>query len=90
MPVVSSQMALLGKAPVYTALGMVSNSRDQLPNDYPRWDLNVQDLFRSLSTTDQALVLAGWLALRSLSPSWLSEITFRVPAHSFSLQLEAK
>jgi hypothetical protein len=64
--------------------------RDRLPNDYPRWDLSAQHLFRSLATTDQALVLVGWLALRSLSPSWLSEITFRVPAHSFSLRQEAK
>ncbi len=30
MPVVSSQIALLGKAPVYTTLGMVSHHRLQL------------------------------------------------------------
>lgn len=64
--------------------------RDRLPNDYPRFDLNVPDIFHSLPTTDQALVLVSWVALRSLSPSWLSEIMFRVPAHSFSLQREAK
>ena len=64
--------------------------RDQLPNDYPRWDLSALHLFRSLSTTDQALVVVSWLALRSLSSSWLSEITFRIPAHSFSLQQEAQ
>jgi hypothetical protein len=64
--------------------------RDRLPDDYPSFDLNVPDIFRSLSTTDQALVLVSWVALRSLSPSWLSEIMFRVPAHSFSLQREAK
>jgi hypothetical protein len=64
--------------------------RDRLPDDYPRFDLNVPDIFRSLPTTDQALVFVSWVALRSLSPSWLSEILFRVPAHSFSLQREAK
>ena len=64
--------------------------RDRLPDDYPRFDLNVPDIFRSLPTTDQALVLVSWVALRSLSPSWLSEIMFRVPTHSFSLQREAK
>lgn len=57
--------------------------RDRLPNDYPRWDLNVPDIFRSLPAAEQALVLVGWLALRSLSPFWLSEITFCVPAHPF-------
>lgn len=64
--------------------------RDRLPDDYPSFDLNASDIFRSLPTTDQALVLVGWLTLRSLSPFWLSEITFRVPAHASSLQQEAK
>jgi hypothetical protein len=71
-------------------LGNARQFRDRLPNDYPRWDLNAQDLFRSLSTPDQALVLVGWFALRSYSPSWLSEITFCVPAHSSFLRREAK
>jgi hypothetical protein len=62
-------------------LGNARQFRDRLPNDYPRWGLNAQDLFRFLSTPDQALVLVGWVALRSYSPSWLSEITFCVPAH---------
>lgn len=57
--------------------------RDRLPNDYPRWSLNAAALFRSLAPTDQALVLVGWLALHSLSSSWLDELIFRVPAHAF-------
>jgi hypothetical protein len=64
-------------------LGNARQYRDQLPTDYPSFDLNAQDIFRSLPTTDQALVLVGWLALRSLSSSWLNEIIFRVPAYAF-------
>ena len=78
---------------LYTCLMRLRNARhhrERLPDDYPNFDLNVSDLFRSLPTADQALVLVGWLALRSLSPSWLSEITFHVPAHSFFLRLEAR
>ena len=63
--------------------------QDRLPDDYPRWDLNAPDIFRSLPITDQALVLAGWLALRLRSSSWLYEFTFRVPAHSSFLRREA-
>lgn len=43
--------------------------QDRLPDDYPRWHINIQEIFSSLSTADQALVLVGWLALRSLSSS---------------------
>ncbi|MBO0779968.1 MAG: hypothetical protein J2P37_14185 [Ktedonobacteraceae bacterium] len=76
-----------------TWLMRLSNARyyrDRLPDDYPSFDLDVADIFRSLPTTDQALALVSWVALRSLSPSWLSNLMFRVPAHSFSLQREAK
>jgi hypothetical protein len=37
--------------------------RDQLPADYPRWDVNVQEIFRSLPTNEQMLVFVIWLAL---------------------------
>lgn len=53
--------------------------RDRLPNDYPRFNLNAPDIFRSLPMTDQALVLVCWLALRLRSSFWLHEFIFRVP-----------
>jgi len=49
--------------------GSAKQYQDRLPDDYPRWHINIQEIFRSLSTADQALVLVGWLALRSLSSS---------------------
>ena len=49
--------------------GSARQYQDRLPNDYPRWHINIQEIFCSLSTADQALVLVGWLALRSLSSS---------------------
>jgi hypothetical protein len=38
---------------------------DRLPADYPRWQIDTQQMFSSLSTADQALILVGWLALRT-------------------------
>ena len=64
------------------------HSRDRLPDDYPRWDLDASDSFRSLPTTDQALLFVGWLALRLRSSSWLYDLTFLVPAHSWFLRQE--
>jgi len=43
--------------------------QDRLSDDYPRWQINVQEIFNSLSMADQTLVLVGWLALRSLQSS---------------------
>ena len=43
--------------------------RDRLPADYPRWEINLQELFHSLSLSDQAVMLVIWLALRTLPPS---------------------
>jgi hypothetical protein len=63
--------------------------RDRLPNDYPRWALNAQDIFRSLPTTDQALVLVSWLALHLRSSSWLYDLTLRIPTHSLFSQWKA-
>jgi hypothetical protein len=64
--------------------------RDRLPDEYPRWDLKGADIFRSLRMTDQALVLMGWLALRSHTSSWLWELIFRVPAHALVLRRAAR
>lgn len=55
-------------------LGNSRHYQDRLPDDYPRWEMNLQEIFRTLSTTDQALVLVAWLALRTLSSSWLNEM----------------
>lgn len=55
-------------------LGNARRSQDRLPNDYPRWEMDFQELFRALSMTDQALVLVIWLALRTLLSSWLDEM----------------
>jgi hypothetical protein len=41
--------------------------RNRLPADYPRWRIDVQQNFSSLAVADQALVVVGWLALRSQS-----------------------
>lgn len=48
--------------------------RDQLPADYPRWEIDFQEIFRALSTTDQAVVLVAWLALRTLPSSWIDKM----------------
>ena len=53
---------------------MKLRERDRLPDDYPRWEIDLQEIFRTLSTTDQALVLVVWLALRTLPSSWLDEM----------------
>ena len=45
--------------------GNAKQYQDRLPNDYPRWDIDFQDIFRSLPLADQAIVLVGWLALHS-------------------------
>jgi len=55
-------------------LGNARHHQDRLPDDYPRWELNVQELFQALSTTDQATVLVIWLALRTLPTSLLDEM----------------
>jgi hypothetical protein len=55
-------------------LGNARHYRGRLPDDYPRWEIDLQEIFRALSTTDQALVLVVWLALRTLSSSWLDEM----------------
>lgn len=55
-------------------LGNARYYRDRLPDDYPSFEIDFQELFRALSTTDQALVLVVWLALRTLSSSWLDEM----------------
>jgi hypothetical protein len=55
-------------------LGNGRHYRDRLPDDYPRWEIDLQEIFRALSTADQALVLIVWLALRTLSSSWLDEM----------------
>jgi hypothetical protein len=55
-------------------LGNARQCRSRLPDDYPRWEIDLQEIFRALSTTDQALVLVVWLALRTLSSSWLDEM----------------
>lgn len=52
-------------------LGNARQYRDRLPDDYPRWETNLQEIFHALSTTEQALIVVAWLALRTLSPSWL-------------------
>ena len=54
-------------------LGNASHYRDRLPDDYPRWEIDLQETFRALSMADQALVLVVWLALRTLPSSWLDE-----------------
>jgi hypothetical protein len=43
---------------------------DRLPKDYPRWHINFQEIFHSLTVADQALVLVGWLGLRSSCASY--------------------
>jgi hypothetical protein len=55
-------------------LGNASQYQDRLPDDYPRWEIDLQEIFRALSTTDQALVLVAWLALRTLPSYWLDEM----------------
>ena len=55
-------------------LGNARHYRDRLPDDYPRWEIDFQEFFHALSTTDQALVLVIWLALRTLPSSWLDEM----------------
>ncbi|GHO90711.1 hypothetical protein KSF_007590 [Reticulibacter mediterranei] len=55
-------------------LGNARHSRDRLPNDYPLWEIDLQEIFRALSTTDQALVIVIWLALRTLPSSWHDEM----------------
>jgi hypothetical protein len=47
--------------------GNARQYQDRLPNDYPRWDINFQETFRSLPLADQAIVLVCWLALHSSS-----------------------
>ena len=55
-------------------LGNARHYRDRLPNDYPRWEVDFQEIFRALPMTDQALVLVVWLALRTLPSSWLDKM----------------
>lgn len=55
-------------------LGNARHNHDRLPDDYPRWEIDFQELFRALSTTDQALVLLVWLALRTLPSAFLDEM----------------
>lgn len=55
-------------------LGNSRHYRDRLPDDYPRWEMDLQEIFRTLSTADQALVLVAWLALHTLSSSWLDKM----------------
>lgn len=55
-------------------LGNARRSQDRLPNDYPRREMDFQELFHALSMTDQALVLVIWLALRTLPSSWLDKM----------------
>jgi hypothetical protein len=55
-------------------LGNARHYRDRLPDDYPRWEINFQELFYALSMADQALVLVVWLALRTLPSFWLDEM----------------
>jgi hypothetical protein len=43
--------------------GLLKQYQERLPADYPRWQINAQEIFRSLSPADQAVVFAGWLAL---------------------------
>jgi hypothetical protein len=45
--------------------------RVRFPNVYPSFEIDVQGLFGSLSTADQALVLVVWLALRTLPSAFL-------------------
>lgn len=51
-------------------LGNARHSRDRLPRGYPSFEIDFQELFETLSTTDQALVLVVWLALRTLPSFW--------------------
>jgi hypothetical protein len=46
-------------------LEIMRQYRDRLPSDYPRWDLNIQEIFYSLSVPDQELVFVCWLAALS-------------------------
>jgi hypothetical protein len=55
-------------------LGHARHSRERLPDDYPSFEIDLQELFQALSAPDQALVLLVWLALRTLPSSWLDEI----------------
>ncbi|MEO6890100.1 MAG: hypothetical protein ABI456_12165 [Ktedonobacteraceae bacterium] len=55
-------------------LGNGRQYQDRLPDDYPRWEMNLQEIFRALSPADQALVLVAWLALRTLPSFWLDEM----------------
>lgn len=41
----------------------------RLPDEYPRWQINIHESFYSLSIADQVLVFVCWLALRSLPSS---------------------
>ncbi|QBD80478.1 hypothetical protein EPA93_32695 [Ktedonosporobacter rubrisoli] len=50
--------------------GTARQLRDQFPDDYPLWEIDLQEYFRALSPDDQALVLVVWLALRTLPSSW--------------------
>jgi len=45
--------------------GRARQYQDHLSADYPRWQIDIQQIFSSLSTADQALILVGWLALRA-------------------------
>ena len=49
-------------------------SRDQLPNEYPIFEIDFQEIFQALSTADQALVLVIWLAMRTLPSAFLDEM----------------
>ncbi len=41
--------------------GIARQYQDHLPADYPRWQIDVQQIFAALSTSDQALMFAsGW------------------------------
>lgn len=55
-------------------LGNARHYRDRPPKEYPSFEIDFQELFRALSTADQALVLVVWLALQTLPSSWLDEM----------------
>lgn len=48
--------------------------QDRLPDDYPRWEINLAEIFRALSLSDQSLVFVAWLALRTLPSSQLDKM----------------
>ena len=55
-------------------LGNARHSHEWLPKEYPRWEMDFQELFSALSTADQALVLVVWLAWRTLPSIFLDEM----------------